>query len=175
LTATQSARRYARAVLETAPAPATVRDELRAIAATLRSNGELFDALAHPALPAEKKKAIVTATFRDMSAPLPKLFDLLIERGRTHLIPEIAVQYKKAWDAANNVHEARVTTSHPIDDAGLADIRRALETAVQGSVEIETRIDQALVGGIRVEVDGRIFDGSVRARLQALRHTLLGA
>lgn len=174
MTATQSARRYAKAIFETAPNTASVRTDLDAIRSALLQNPSLLEALTHPAVSAEKKKAIARDVFATASAPLPRLFEMLIDSGKAGLLPEIATQYKTTWNKANNVHPARVTSSAPLDDAAAIAVKQSLERALGGTVELTTHIDPSIIGGIKVDVDGTIYDGSVKARLQALRRSLLG-
>lgn len=170
---TQSARRYARAIIETAADPKAVRDELMAVSATLKTNPTLRDALANPGVPPANKKAIFFEVFQGLSSPLPRLFEMLIEGGRVELFREIVQRYRAEWNARNNVHSAKVVTAMALDDDESQSVRKALETAVSGSVEMETLIDPALVGGLKVEIDGHLFDGTVKGRLHALRQHLL--
>lgn len=169
----QSARRYARALIETATNTLAVRDELAAVVAVLKSNPELAAALTNPAVPAASKKAIFAGVFQSLSGPLPRLFEMLIDASRVELTPEIAKRYRDEWNARNNVHAAKVVTAFAFDDESRRRLQKAIETAVSGTVEMETRVDPALVGGLKVEVDGHMFDGSVTARLKALRQQLL--
>jgi len=168
-----SARRYARAIIETAGDTQAVRDELTAIVGTFAANPSLTQALSNPAVPASSKKAIFGSLFTGLSAPLPRLFEMLIDAARVDLAPEIARRYRDLWNARNNVHAAKVTTALPLDEEASARIRKALETSVAGQVEIETTVDPSLIGGLKVEVDGHLFDGTVQARLKALRQRLL--
>lgn len=170
---TTSARRYARALIETATNTRVVRDDLVAIAQTLRSNPALMQALSNPGVPVPNKRAIFASVFSGLQAPLPRLFDLLIDGARMELVPEIVHCYRDEWNSRNNVHIARVVCALPLDDDARRSIQTAIEAAVAGSVEMETSLDPALVGGLKVEVDGYLFDGSVKARLKALRQHLL--
>lgn len=175
MTSTQSARRYARALIETAADQAAVRDDLQGLAASFKTHPELAEALAHPAVPPEAKKSIVGSVYANLAAPLPRLVDLLIERGRVTLLPEIAAQYRALWNDAHNVHPARVISAQELDAESIDAVKRALESAVKGTVEITTARDASLLGGIKVEIDGNIYDGSAKARLTALRRSLIGA
>jgi F-type H+-transporting ATPase subunit delta len=170
---TQSARRYARAIIETAADPQAVRDELLAVAAMLKSNPALLEALSNPGVPATNKKAIFSAVFVGLSAPLPRLFEMLIDGARMESLQEIVRRYRDVWNSRNNVHAARVITAIPLDPDASERVRKAVESAVNGSVEMERSIDPTLVGGLKVEVDGHLFDGTVKARLKALRQHLL--
>jgi len=169
----QSARRYARAIIETAADTRAVRDELVAVAGALDSNPALVEAFSNPGVPVAKKKAIFSGVFSGLTTPLPRLFEMLVDGARMGLTPEIARQYRDEWNARNNVHAARVTSALALDAETSEQVKKAIEIAVKGSVEMETLIDPSLVGGLKVEVDGRMFDGTVKARLKALRQHLL--
>lgn len=170
---TKSARRYARAIIETATDTGAVRDQLQAVSRTLKATPALFDALTNPGVPAPRKKEIFSAIFLNLVAPLPRLFEMLIDASRVELIDEIESRYRMEWNARNNVHVAKVVTALPLDDETSQRVRAAIEAAVGGSVEMDTSTDPGLVGGLRAEVDGHLYDGSVRARLKALRQHLL--
>jgi F-type H+-transporting ATPase subunit delta len=170
---TQSARRYARAIIETAADTGAVREELAAIAGALKSHPALAEAFSNPGVPAANKKAIFSSVFVGLSAPLPRLFEMLIDGARMGLIHEIVDRYRDEWNARNNVHAARVITALTLDPDASAQVKKAIEAAVKGSVEMETSVDPSLLGGLKVEVDGHLFDGTVRARLKALRQHLL--
>ena len=169
----QSARRYARAIIETAANTQAVREELTTIAEAFKANPALLHSLTNPGIPVVNKKAIVTAVFPGLSAPLPRLFEMLIDAARVGLLPEIAARYRNEWNSRNNVHAAKVVTAMALDEASADSVKKAIERAVSGTVEMETRVDSSLVGGLKVEVDGHLFDGTVKARLKALRQQLL--
>jgi F-type H+-transporting ATPase subunit delta len=169
----KAARRYARAIIETATDTLAVRDELAAISATLRANPALLGALSNPGVPEANKKAMVAAVFQGLSSPLPRLMDMLIDASRAELIHDIAHRYRDEWNARNNVHAAIATSAIELDVDAREQVRKAIEKAVAGSVEMEVNTDASLVGGLKVEVDGHMFDGTVRARLKALRQHLL--
>jgi F-type H+-transporting ATPase subunit delta len=170
---TTSARRYARAIIETAADPKAVRDDLIGILEALKANPTVRQALANPGVPPANKKAIFAEIFQGLAQPLPRLVEKLIDEGRLALFPEIVQRYRTEWNARNNVHAAKVVTALPLGEEESQSVRKAIETAVAGTVEMETSIDPSLIGGLRVEVDGHLFDGTVKARLQALRQHLL--
>jgi F-type H+-transporting ATPase subunit delta len=170
---TNSARRYAKALIETASDPKAVRDELIAVEAALNANPALLGALANPGVPAANKKAIFSAVFAGLQMPLPRLFEMLIDASRLELLPEVVRLYRVQWNARNNVHAAKVVSAFVLDDEAASHVRKALENTVAGTVEMETSVDPTLLGGLKVEVDGYLFDGSAKARLKALRQHLL--
>jgi F-type H+-transporting ATPase subunit delta len=170
---TNSARRYAKALIETATDTKAVRDELIAVEGALKANPALLGSLENPGVPAANKKAIFAAVFTGLSAPLPRLFEMLIDASRVELLSEIVRLYRVQWNARNNVHAAKVVSAFALDDDSSNRVRKAIEASVAGTVEMESTVDPTLLGGLKVEVDGYMFDGSAQARLKALRQHLL--
>ena len=174
------ARRYARALLDVANEGGrrgvlALRDELRAFVPQL-DHPQLRMALAHPALGAEPKRRLMLALAEAAKVtPLVKrLVELLSARDRLVLLPDVAEAYADLANAAHGVVAAEVASAVPLG----AERRKALETALKGkakSVELRTRVEPGLVGGLVVRAFGRTYDGSVREQLAALRRRLAAA
>lgn len=173
-------RRYARALLDVATQQGAdagvLGEELAAWAVLLQGHGEAREALTSPAVPLDKRKAAAEALAdRVKSSPIcRRLLALLVERGRLEALPAVAAAYRDLWNAARGITEAEVTTAVPLGEGEEAALQGALRGAAGGDVEIETRVDPTIVGGVVVRMGGRTYDGSVRSRLQALRAHLAG-
>ena len=172
-----AARRYARALLDVAQQsdPAAVREELRAVRALLEQHSELAEALAHPALPAAKKRSVLRAALElKLSAPVLRLLELLVERGRLGLLGAIEGAYGALFNAQRGVATAEAVSAAPLGAEERRALTAALERASGLRIELEAREDPALLGGLLVRMGGRSYDGSVRGRLRALRERLGG-
>jgi F-type H+-transporting ATPase subunit delta len=172
-----AARRYARALLDVAQQgdPAAVREDLRGVRALLERHAELAEALAHPALPAAKKRGLLRAALEQkLQAPVLRLLELLVERGRIDLLGAIESAYAALWNAQRGVAAAEVVSAAPLGAEEQRALQAALERASGLRVELTAREDPALLGGLLVRVGGRSYDGSVRGRLRALRARLSG-
>jgi F-type H+-transporting ATPase subunit delta len=172
-----SARRYARALLDVALAqgdPAALREDLRRGAALLSAERELSGVLAHPGVPADRRRAIAKAVFAGRSSPLmERLVDLLAERGRVALLPEIESAFAEAWNAHRGVVAAEATSAVALDPAQVQALGGALRTVSGREVELRQRVDPAVLGGVVVRMGERTYDGTVRAQLAGLRQRLL--
>jgi F-type H+-transporting ATPase subunit delta len=150
-----------------------LRDELRAFVPQLAGHPPLRMALAHPALGAEQKRRLMLALAKAAKLqPLAKrLIELLSARDRLSLLPDVAEAFAELANAAHGVVAAEVASAVPLG----AKQKHALETALKGaaaSVELRTRVEPLLVGGLVVRAFGRTYDGSVREQLAALRRRL---
>jgi F-type H+-transporting ATPase subunit delta len=173
-----AARRYARALLDVAleaAEPEAVRGELLEAVRLLTENRDLWRFLAHPAVGVEKKKKVVAAVWADgrASSLLQRLFLLLAERGRFALVPHIATAFGDLWNAHRRVFSADVVSATPLAAEQRTAIVRAVQEATGTGVETRETVDPSVLGGVRVTVAGRTYDGTVRQRLRALRETLV--
>lgn len=170
------ARRYARALLDVAQAqadPAEAREDLRTLGAQLARHAQLSEALANPVLAVEKKRSLLRAVFGGVvSAPVLRLLELLVERGRLSLLPAIESAYVALSNAQRGVAAAQAISTVPLDAADRQALASALGRASGLEIELETGEDPALLGGLLVRLGGRSYDGSVRGRLNALRARL---
>jgi F-type H+-transporting ATPase subunit delta len=169
------ARRYARALLDVGgsqgrDAALSLRDELRGFAAIVAGHAELQRALVRPGLGAEERRRVVSAVAEKAGASgrLRRLVDLLASRDRLSLLPDVAGAYAEAANAAHGVVSAEVASAAALDEPQ----RRALADALGTAVELQARVAPELVGGLLVRVGGKTYDGTVRARLAALRRRL---
>lgn len=173
------ARRYARALLDVAREradPAAVRRALDAAAAAVTEHAELHAVLTHPAVGAEKKRAVVAAVFGRGDALVLRLLEILVDGNRVALLPAIARAYAALWNAQRGVVAAEVVSAVALDTDQRAELGRAVSRATGREVELAATVDPGVLGGVLLRMEGRIFDGTVRGRLRALKeHLATGA
>jgi F-type H+-transporting ATPase subunit delta len=176
------ARRYARALLDvsernpTDGAPQAVRDELTGLRSLLAEHKDLSGVLQNPALPAEAKKKVVAAVARQtkIQPVVHRLMEMLAARDRIALLPAIAEAFQEAWNERRGVTSAEAVSAVELLPAQRDALTAALARAAGRAVELRTRIDPQILGGLVVNMGGKTYDGSVRGRLAALRQSLLG-
>jgi F-type H+-transporting ATPase subunit delta len=177
MSATAVARRYARALLDLSVGdqdPQTVREALAAARALLAEHTELSGALNHPAVAAESKRRLAVGVWGrpGNNALVGRLLALLAERGRIALLPAIEERFTTLWNEQRRVVSAEVVSAVPLDAAQQEALSAAVRSKTGLGVELSAAVDATLLGGLLVRMGGRTFDGSVRARLKALRHRI---
>ena len=173
------ARRYARALLDVALAKGetTIGADLDLLGRLFADNAELRSVLLHPGVPVEKKTAIVGALLgrRERSALLDRLLALLVERDRVELLPLIAEAYHRMANAQRGVVEAEAVSARELDETEARAVAAAASALAGKQADLRRRVDPALLGGLLLKMEGRVYDGSVRASLRSLRERLAGA
>ncbi len=173
---TGGARRYAEALLEIARRDGTLDawlDDLR-LSAETAAEPDVARVVDNPAVPAVARREVLEKLLGGRIArPALNLALLLAARGRLALLPGIALEYKRLVDRERAVVTALVTSAMPFEPAELTAVASRLASLTGRTVEVEARVDPALVGGLVIRVGDRLIDASVRGRLERLRDQLV--
>ena len=171
------AGRYARALFEAAQAAKAadaVRQDLAALAQAWRKDAALSTALSHPRLsPAEKKAAVKRALQKAPHALTDRFVGLLLAKKRGSLLPATSALFEARADEAAGISRVQARTARPLADAQVKALSAALEKALKTKVALEVVEDEALLGGVVVRAGDRLWDLSLRGRLEKLREKLL--
>lgn len=173
------AKRYARALIAAAGDGGKVdqvADELRRTAAWLE-DPELSRALGSPMLPAKARADLLgqVVSSLSLSTLVRDFLAMLGEKGRMGDFAGIQRAYEGMADAAAGRVRATVRSAQPIADASLAELVGVLEKIAGRKVLPAVEIDPALIGGLTVEMQGTVYDGSVRTQLEGLARTMAKA
>jgi F-type H+-transporting ATPase subunit delta len=177
--ATQVLQRYATALHQLAAAAGAVERvdrELAVLDGHLQGHAGIVDQLASPKVARERKRALVTALLPAGAHDLlRRTLLLLVDKGRAAQL----TGFHAAWEAvameAAGRAIAQVTSAAPLDDATRSGLQVQLQRLTGRSIVLQERVDPALLGGARILVGSRLIDGTVQARLDALRDRLLAA
>ena len=97
----------------------------------------------------------------------------LFRRGRISAIDEVVSALVEIVDTRLNRARADVTAATELSEEELRRIESGLEKYSGKTIQMETRIDPEILGGVIVRLGGTVIDGSLRARLDRIRATLL--
>jgi len=172
-----AARRYAQAVFQIAEErgdAAAWRDALRQIAEFM-SDPEVRRVLENTRVGQEPKQRLVAAALADLPGLALNFARLLVRKGRTNLAWLISEQFNQMLEAQSGISRARAITAVPIGEAEQAALQRRLEEQLGRKVVIEPEVNPSLLGGVVIQIGDRLIDASTRAKLRALRESLVAA
>jgi F-type H+-transporting ATPase subunit delta len=129
--------------------------------------------LTSPVVPPDRKQAALTELLPGVSPEMANFLGLLTRRGRLDLLPGILAAFGELAREARGVETATVTTAVPIDERQKTLIASRLTQRIGKTVQVETRVDPAILGGVVAQIGDDVIDGSVRGRLERLRRSLL--
>jgi F-type H+-transporting ATPase subunit delta len=97
---------------------------------------------------------------------------LLAENGRFGVMAEISAIFESLKREDEGVKEASIASAFPLDEPGLAALLKTLEAHFDSRLQGRVEVDPSLIGGVRVKVGDRVFDASVRGKLDAMAAAL---
>jgi F-type H+-transporting ATPase subunit delta len=168
------ARRYAEAAFEIGRADGTLETWERDLG-TLRetlADEELRRLVEHPAVPYADKEKVLKRVVSDVSEEPMKLALLMIKRGRPGAIDAMVERFGELIRRERGISLAEVRTALPLDEAQRTAITERLRAMTGDRIEIREVVDDALIGGVSVRIGDRLYDASVRSRLERLRARL---
>ncbi len=172
---TSTARRYAEAVFEIAERDDTVDEWLEQLSTAAAAVGDpgVARRLEDPQIPFDVRLDALLAPFGTAVLPqMRNMLALVLRRRRVESLPSIAREFRRLYNRRAGIVEATATSAAELDEAELAALRDRLEQMSGGRIELETRVDPALLGGVQVRLGDQLIDGSVRGRLERLRNRL---
>ncbi len=171
------AKRYAQAVFEIALEKQEL-ERWQSDLSTIASLGEdvaLIALLESPKLHFQDKARILSEQLREVNPLALNLVYLLAGRGRLGMLRAIADEYQRRLDSYQGIEQAEVVTAVPLGDEDRQRIAEHLGAAVGKKAIIQSEIDSGLIGGVVIRIGGKLLDGSVRSRLEALKKEISGA
>ena len=168
----ETGKEYAEALF----ALASEENELEEITASVGTLKELFteapeylEFLSSPAVPVNERTAAIEEAFgNSLPEHTVSFVKLLCERGRIGEIFSCIKEYEALYQYATGLTKAYVTSAAPLSEEQQTALSAKLEKLVGRHVALSLTVDPALIGGLTVEVDGQILDGSLKHRLDEL-------
>jgi F-type H+-transporting ATPase subunit delta len=178
--ATAAASRYARALADLVLAPSSrvepqsVSAQLEQFERALSTSAELRQVLLSPAVPAARKRDLVSRLAAQLGAsPLVRNFlCVVIGHRRVKLLPEILRAFQEVLDERSGIVRADVFSARDLDTDERASLAAQLARLTRGKVECRFALDPALMGGAVARIGSTVYDGSLRGQLESLRRKL---
>lgn len=169
--------RYAQALFDLASDEkqvAAVEADMRSLRTALAESRDFRVLVASPKFSSEQKGAALTAIAAKakFNATTRKFLGLLAANGRASVLPSVITSFQALAAKARGAVSAQVTTALPLTAAQSKGVAAALRQALGKDPEIETRVDPAILGGIKVQVGSRLFDASLKSKLDSLKFAL---
>jgi F-type H+-transporting ATPase subunit delta len=174
-----SAARYARALLDVSRNegdPEASGRDLEAFVSLVRGNADLERVLVNPAVPVQRKSALVKQLLpRLETGPIVgKLLVLMADRDRLVLLPDLRDEYRRRLMDHLNVVQAEVTSAVPLPADAVQAIQHAIAERTGRTVAMTARVDAALIGGVVTRIGSVVYDGSVKRQLEKMKDALTG-
>ena len=152
-----------------------VGDELDSLVRdVLGKQNDIGAFFASPAVTRRTREPIIEAALKGHASPLLGSFlGVLNQNNRLDLVRPIAAAFRDLLDKRARRVRVTVCSAVPLGDGERDEIRQTLATSLNKEPILDVRVDPELLGGLVVQVGDKVYDSSVRSRLNALRTQLM--
>lgn len=180
MTLSAVAARYAHALADVITAsgsklaPAKALEELRSFVAALAESPALHEALATPAIPVGRKKAVIGRIGEKLalSRVTRNFLFVLVDHRRMGLLAEIVQTLDLTLDERLGFARAEISAPMELTPAQRNALQMELERLTGKRIRARYAVQPALLGGVVARIGSTVYDGSVRGRLESLGRRL---
>ncbi len=163
---------YARSIFEVAEEQDkldVVREQLGQFADALGDNRDLAAFFFSPSFSTQEKEDALDKAVQDADPTLVNVLHLLIENHRMPVIFRIRREYDGLWEKSKKLLPVEVTSAIELDESTLKGLGDQIGERTGREVQLTTRVEPDILGGLVVRVGNSILDASIRRRLERLR------
>ena len=171
------AKRYSRALFELASENnelEVVTNDLKAIHKIFISNSEYIEQLSSPSLPSTAKQTIIDLLKQDAHPLVAKFIQMIFEYQHLDAVVLIIEYFNRLVNDKNKIVHANATTAVELSTSQKEQLATRLAQHLGANeVILDTTIDPDIIGGVVVQADGKIIDGSLATKIAKIRRMLV--
>ncbi len=167
------AKRYSNALFEIAKEENKVEvllKEVQDIINILNDNSDFMAVINHPHVTGEEKGRLLKETFENkVDGNIIGLFDVVLTKNREEEILAILENFVELARDYQNITTAVITTAVALSASQIERIVEKISKSLKKTVEYKTVVDENLIGGLKIAVDGQVFENTVQKTFEDLK------
>ena len=153
----------------------TILEQLRVLDRSFQQEPDFLRLLAAPNLPKAERCRILDDSFRGQIEPyILNFLKILTEKGYVRHFSACVEAYRELYNQDNGILPVTAVSAVPLNGQQLAALTEKLNRITGKHVELENKLDPAVLGGLRLDYDGKRIDDTVSHRMDAIRNMLQG-
>ena len=140
---------------------------------TFSKNPELLKLLKSYFVSEENKNQVIDDFTNEFGLKnLTNFIKLLVVKHKIYLFKDIANEIKKGINFELDVYEGFIYSTEPLENSKITEISQVISKKIGKKVELKNKLDERLIGGVKVVVHDHVFDGSIKYKLETLKEQL---
>jgi len=145
---------------------------LTALQNAFTENPDYLVFLISPVIPLKERLSAIDEAFGSMPEDVVSYLKLLCEKGRMACFLESAKTYHSLLQVSEQMQVVKVTSAVALTEDETSALIKKLEKMCHKEITLETYIDDSLLGGLMVEFDGKVLDGTLKRRLRDMKEVM---
>ena len=148
-------------------------EDIRVLKQAVADSSEYIELLRSPNVEVKEKLRLIDLALEGkVNEDVLSFLKLLCEKGRVELLSECIENYEKLYNQINSVIKANVISAVELTDDEKEKIIKGLERRTNKRVELVCGVDKSILGGIIINMEDAIIDGSLRRRIQEVKEVI---
>ena len=144
--------------------------QIEAVQVIFKENPDYITLLLEPSIPRRERLGLLEEAFKGQVHPyLQNFLMILLENSLLRGFSACCRTYRESYNKDHGIEEATVTSAVALTEAQVKSLKSKLEAISGKTVILRQKVDSSVLGGLRVEIGGRLLDGTVMGRLADLR------
>ena len=147
--------------------------ELDEVQQLLKQNPDYLRLLSTPSIPKKERCGLLDEALRDqVHLYVLNFLKILCEKGSLRELSGCTRAYRIRYNQAHGILEATAISAVPLTEQQRAALHAKLESLTGKTIDLKTKVDAKVLGGIRLDIEGTELDGTVQNRLASLRRDI---
>ena len=149
-------------------------DDIKLVGEVLGSDPQIVQFFNHVLIENDKKIQLLDQSFKgNVDQYVLNFLKLLVQSRRIRYIDDIVKTYINLSNQYLGIEEGTIYTPYKLTDQQIQDIEKAISQKENKKVTLKVSIDPSLLGGIKVQIANRIYDGTIKNKVEMLKKELL--
>ncbi len=149
------------------------QEEVKEIMRAFKENADFIMVLGSDFLSMEERKLMLRTTLKGVDNEIVSLLEIAINNHRTNEINNILLAFNSLCNEYQGIEEGYLYSSVPLDESTIDQISEKISSIEHHKIALINHIDPNLIGGVKVVVHDRIYDGSIKHHLEQMKKDLL--
>lgn len=149
-------------------------DDIKLVGEVLDSDPQIVQFFNHVLIENDKKIQLLDQSFKgNVDQYVLNFLKLLVQSRRIRYIDDIVKSYINLSNQYLGIEEGMIYTPYELTDQQIQDIEKAISQKENKKVTLKVSIDPSLLGSIKVQIANRIYDGTIKNKVEMLKKELL--
>lgn len=151
-----------------------LQDEGKALSEIIHDNEDFLLLIDSRFMSREERQDIASKILKDFDEDIVNFVKVLIANNRTNYIKDVLEAFNSLCNEYKGVKEGLIYSAFPLDKETINKIKNKISQIEGMDVELISRIDPSLIGGVKVVINSHVYDGSIKNQLERMQIDLLG-
>ena len=151
-----------------------LQDEGKALSEIIHDNEDFLLLIDSRFMSREERQDIASKILKDFDEDIVSFVKVLIANNRTNYIKDVLEAFNSLCNEYKGVKEGLIYSAFPLNKETLNKIKNKISQIEGMDVELISRIDPSLIGGVKVVINSHVYDGSIKNQLEKMQIDLLG-